>query len=69
MEGVPEEEIELAEVVGSTGHSHELVSSEDATLVDHLARDHALEAPVGMSAATLEGLHDRLHGEAHATDA
>lgn len=65
---LPEEQIEVAEAAGSTGHSHELVSSEDDTLIEHLRRDHALDPPPTLSPSTLDGLHDRLHDESHATD-
>lgn len=65
---LPEERIEVAEALGSTGHSHELVSSQDGTLFEHLHRDHALDPPATVSPSTLEGLHDRLHEESHASD-
>lgn len=67
-EELPEVEIEVAEAVGSTTHSHELVSSENATLTEHLRREHALDPPATASRSTLEGLHDRLHDQRHASD-
>ncbi|MDP8988276.1 MAG: hypothetical protein M3N11_08025 [Actinomycetota bacterium] len=63
-----EEEIEAAQVVGSTHHGHEQVSSQDDTLAEHLRRLHALDPPATLSRTTLEGLHDRLHDEAKATE-
>ncbi|MFN2505055.1 MAG: hypothetical protein ABR540_12675 [Acidimicrobiales bacterium] len=64
---MPEESIENA--TGATDeHSHEGVTSEDRTLYEHLRQVHDLEAVEGLSAATLEGLHDRLHGTSKAAD-
>lgn len=68
MGELPETEIETAEVVGSTHHHHERVSSQDDTLIEHLRRVHALDPPAELSRTTLEGLHDRLHDEAKATE-
>lgn len=67
-EELPEVEIEVAEAVGSTTHSHESVAAADGTLTEHLRRDHALDPPATVSPSTLEGLHDRLHDQRHASD-
>ena len=63
---LPEEEIEAAEAVsGAVGdHGHDGVAGVDGTLADHLRTVHDLDADPALSAATQEGLHDRLHGEA-----
>jgi hypothetical protein len=68
MGELTEREIETAEVVGSSDHGHERVSSQDGTLVEHLRRRHDLDPPTTLSRTTLEGLHDRLHDEAKATE-
>ncbi|HEV2767417.1 MAG TPA: hypothetical protein VGV63_06910 [Acidimicrobiales bacterium] len=68
MGELSEEEIETAELVGSTDHGHERVSSQNDTLVEHLRQVHALEPPATLSRTTLEGVHDRLHDEAKATE-
>ncbi len=68
MGELSEEEIEMAEAVGSTDHGHERVSSQNDTLVEHLRRVHRLEPPATLSRTTLEGLHDRLHDEAKASE-
>lgn len=68
MGELTEAEIETAEVAGSTDHGHERVSSQDDTLVEHLRQVHALEPPATLSRTTLDGLHDRLHDEAKATE-
>ncbi|MEA2685636.1 MAG: hypothetical protein QOE93_831 [Actinomycetota bacterium] len=71
MAELPEEDIEVAEVVTEVApdHGHEGVTGEDGTLADHLASVHALDADPGLSAATQEGLHDRLHGQSKSSDA
>jgi hypothetical protein len=67
---LPAEEIEAAEtssdVVGD--HDHAAVAAVDGTLADHLRAVHDLDADPGLSAATQEGLHDRLHGQSKASD-
>ncbi len=69
MEELTERKIEAAEEGGSTSHTHELVSSQDGTLFEHLRRVHGLDAPTTLSRTTLEGLHDRVHAETGATEA
>ncbi|MBW3611943.1 MAG: hypothetical protein KY438_10525 [Actinobacteria bacterium] len=69
MGELTEKKIEAVEEGGSTNHSHDLVSSQDGTLSEHLHRVHGLDAPTTLSHTTLEGLHDRLHGEANSTEA
>lgn len=63
------EEIQAAEVAGATEHGHDHVSSQNDTLAEHLRRQHGLDPPATLSRTTLEGLHDRLHEEANATEA
>ncbi len=69
-EGLAEEEIEAAEersaVVGD--HGHDGVTGLDGTLAEHLRTMHDLEADPTLSAATQEGLHDRLHGQSKSSD-
>ncbi len=68
---LPEDEIEAAEATsGIVGdHGHDGVAGVDGTLAEHLQTVHDLDADPGLSAATQEGLHDRLHGEAKSSDA
>jgi hypothetical protein len=68
VDELPEDEIEQAEDGAAPGHSHQGVTAEDGTLADHLARVHGLDAPAGVSPATTEGLHDRLHDTSKAAD-
>jgi hypothetical protein len=67
---LPEEEIEAAEAspTAVTDHSHDGVTGLDDTLADHLRSMHDLEADPALSAATQEGLHDRLHGQSKSSD-
>jgi len=44
------------------------VTGVDGTLADHLRTEHDLDADPGLSAATQEGLHDRLHGQSKSSD-
>jgi hypothetical protein len=67
VDELPEEAIEEAEGVEAT-HSHDAVSPEDGSLVEHLRAEHGLDTDVGFSRSTQEGLHDRLHHEAKAVD-
>jgi hypothetical protein len=67
MEELPEETIEDAEEV-NTAHSHEGVSSENDSLLEHLRSRHQLDTEPGLSASTQEGLHDRLHSSTKAID-
>ena len=66
-EPVTEEELETAEAIPSE-HVHEGVSPDDDTLAAHLRDVHRLSLEASMSAATLNGIHDRVHEEAHAVD-
>ena len=69
MVDLPEEEIEVAEArTGPGDHGHDHVTAEDGTLVDHLRAAHGLEVEDGLSPATSEGLHDRLHDATKAAD-
>ncbi len=61
---LPEEEIEHAETTGSIEHVHVDID-DDAALLLHLRTVHQLDTP-DLSGATLQGLHDRLHGETDA---
>jgi hypothetical protein len=69
-EELPEAEIDAAEATSAVigEHVHDDVSGLDGTLADHLRSVHELEADPALSAATQEGLHDRLHAEANASD-
>jgi hypothetical protein len=68
---LPEEAIEAAETspAADGDHGHEGVSSLDGTLADHLRSMHDLDADPSLSAATQDGLHDRLHGQSKSSDA
>ncbi|MDP9071066.1 MAG: hypothetical protein M3N68_07240 [Actinomycetota bacterium] len=66
---VPEDAIEAAERgEGVPAHTHDGVSGEDGTLLEHLRRVHRVEAADHLSPATQEGLHDRVHGSTGASD-
>ena len=67
MDEVPEAQIEAAER-RPADHSHAGVDPAEGGLADHLRSAHGVEVPAGMSAATQEGLHDRVHAERHAAD-
>lgn len=69
MGELAERKIEAAEEGGSTDHSHDLVSSQDSTLLEHLRRMHGLDTPATLSRTTVEGLHDRLHAKANSGEA
>lgn len=49
-------------------HDHDAVALTEDSLGDHLRSDHRVDAPTGLSLSTLQGMHDRFHGEAHAID-
>ncbi len=67
---LPEDEIEAAEEVSAVvgDHSHDGVEALDGTLAEHLQTVHDLDADPALSAATQEGLHDRLHGQSKSSD-
>jgi hypothetical protein len=67
---LPEEEIEAAEATTATeaDHVHDAVTAVDGTLAEHLQTVHDLDADPALSAATQEGLHDRLHGQSKSSD-
>jgi len=69
-EALPESDIEAAEDVSATvgAHDHDGVTGEDGTLAHHLRTVHELDADPALSAATQEGLHDRLHGQSKSSD-
>lgn len=49
-------------------HHHDAVDTTEESLADHLISSHQVEIPNGLSTGTLQGMHDRFHGEAHAVD-
>ena len=66
---VPEESVEAAERDEAVPvHAHDAVSAGDGTLLEHLAQVHGVDVGRHLSPATLEGLHDRVHGSAKASD-
>lgn len=67
---LPEDEIDAAEASSGpvADHSHDGVTGLDGTLADHLQATHDLDADPALSAATQEGLHDRLHGQSKSSD-
>ena len=66
MSELPEEEIEQAETTGSVDHVHVGIDDDDG-LLTHLRMVHQLDTP-DLSESTLQGLHDRLHGETDAAE-
>jgi hypothetical protein len=67
VEELPEKVIEEAEGA-NVAHSHDGVWPEDDSLLEHLQSQHRLPADPGLSASTLQGLHDRLHDETNAVE-
>jgi hypothetical protein len=53
---------------GPVDHTHERVEIGEEALAGHLASNHRMVVPEGLSFGALRGMHDRFHGEAHATD-
>lgn len=49
-------------------HHHDEVEVDEESLAGHLASEHRTEVPDGLSFSTMQGIHDRFHGEAHALD-
>lgn len=66
-EQVPEERL-LEGERRTTDHHHGDVAVTDQALEAHLVSDHGAELPERLSLGTLQGLHDRFHGETHAVD-
>ena len=67
MDEIPEERLRAGEEAGA-GHDHEGVDIAEESLEAHLAADHDTVLREGLSFGALRGVHDRFHGEAHATD-
>jgi hypothetical protein len=67
MDQVPEECLRAGEH-GRVNHHHHEVEITEESLLDHLATRHATAMPETLSFGALRGIHDRFHGEAHATD-
>ena len=68
-EEVPKQSVERAERgLGVPPHAHDGVSAGDGTLLEHLRRLHGVDVGEHLSAATQEGLHDRVHGATKASD-
>jgi hypothetical protein len=67
MEEVPEAQLQEGEA-RPVHHDHEGVGVTHESLAEHLARGHQMEVPDELSFGALRGMHDRFHGEAHATD-
>ncbi len=67
---LPEDEIEAAEATSAAvgDHGHDGVTGIDGSLAEHLQTVHDLDADPSLSAATQEGLHDRLHGQSKSAD-
>lgn len=66
-EEVPEERLQEGER-RTTDHHHEGVAITNEALEEHLVSEHGIEVREGLSLATLRGMHDRFHGEAHAVE-
>jgi hypothetical protein len=60
---LPEEAIEAAEA-RPTAHEHGPMDNDG--LLNHLRLAHDLDAPGHLSGSTMQGLHDRLHGDTDA---
>jgi hypothetical protein len=64
---VPEERLQRGEAQPADHHHDDVALAEEA-MEEHLVSDHRVDVPEGLSLGTLEGMHDRFHGEAHAID-
>lgn len=64
---MPEERLQVGEEQPAD-HDHADVEPSHDWLRDHLAFEHMTVAPEELSYGALRGMHDRFHGEAHATD-
>ena len=67
MEEVPEAVLQRGEE-RPADHHHDDVALTERSLLEHLGTAHRTDAPDGLSLSTLQGMHDRFHGEAHAID-
>ncbi|HWE55590.1 MAG TPA: hypothetical protein VG435_08755 [Acidimicrobiales bacterium] len=67
MDEMAEEKLAAGEQ-RSTDHDHDGVEVTENSLSDHLTGEHGMEIPDGLSAGALRGIHDRFHGEAHASE-
>ncbi|MDP9074277.1 MAG: hypothetical protein M3N98_08910 [Actinomycetota bacterium] len=67
MDEIPQDAIEAVEGA-NLAHSHDGVTSMDDSMIEHLRSVHGLEAEPQLSPSTQEGLHDRLHLQAKASD-
>lgn len=53
---------------GPADHHHDGLAPTGDALLEHLAAAHGVDVPDRLSTGTLQGMHDRFHGEAHAAD-
>jgi hypothetical protein len=67
MEEVPEKRLQSGEQ-RLTNHEHEGVAVTDESLWHHLTADHRMLVSEALSVGALRGIHDRFHGESHASD-
>jgi hypothetical protein len=67
MDEMPEERLRAGED-RPANHDHEGVGLTEESLSAHLTLEHETVVPEGLSFGALRGMHDRFHGEAHATD-
>ena len=67
---VDEDEVTEAELrageAAPADHAHGDVAITEESLADHLVSEHHVDIPSGLSTGTLQGMHDRFHGETHA---
>ena len=62
---VTEEQLQAGEDAPAD-HTHDGVDMTEESLAEHLVSGHRVEIPDGLSTGTLQGMHDRFHGETHA---
>lgn len=60
-----ERQLQAAEAA-PTDHRHDEVVITEESLADHLTSEHGVDIPGGLSAGTMQGMHDRFHGETDA---
>lgn len=64
-EEVTEQQLQAAEAAPTDHHHDEVVITEES-LADHLISAHRVDVPAGLSTGTMQGMHDRFHGETDA---
>jgi hypothetical protein len=59
---VTEEQLQVAEAAPADHHHGGVVITEES-LAEHLRGEHGVDLPAELSTGTMQGMHDRFHGE------